>query len=292
LHHEAQTDVLDDRVVWSLGRKSYNFTAWPVRQLEDECVIWDGTIPVNLVTRTIFKFGDFLNINDRTVDSNTTDPFWAGCPVTQDTATNTDDWTHGNTIKRAEDGSNWMLASFRHINAVLLLSGIDVHGNPAPVIAKVAQIGGIFSDYTFPNVNDTFYHQHDARILPNGNLLMYDNGNFRPSGQYSRALELKLDHTARTATKVWEATLTIDNGQRCFSFCCGSVQRLTNGNTLVQIPNCVNDGSAFPGQYGYVVEYDPHSNIVAKFRMHLVDFVAFYRSREFGQSIGGEIAIE
>ena len=49
--------------------------------------------------------------------------------------------------------------------------------------------------------------------LDNGNILMFDNGDSRPTkegGQYSRALELELDLKKKTAKKVWEFYPTHD----------------------------------------------------------------------------------
>ena len=103
---------------------------------------------------------------------------------------------------------------------------------------------------------------------------------------------MEIDKHTNTVTKVWEGVLTLDNGLQCFSFCCGGIQRLKNGNTLVQFPNCVNEGYSFPGRYAYTVEFDPSGNIVSKYRATLTDFVAFYRSREIGSSIGGEVEIK
>lgn len=94
------------------------------------------------------------------------------------------------------------------------------------------KLGGAGSDFAFPNPSDKFYHQHYASMLPNGDILLFDNGNMRPSdqgGQYSRALELKLDFTKMQATKVWEYR----NKPDLWSSAVGSVVRLNNGNTVV-----------------------------------------------------------
>ena len=87
--------------------------------------------------------------------------------------------------------------------------------------------------YTFPNSGDKFYHQHSAVELANGNILLFDNGNFRPpaqGGQYSRALELELNTTTDTATKVWEYR---HGPSDIFAACCSNVTRLANGNTVL-----------------------------------------------------------
>ena len=61
---------------------------------------------------------------------------------------------------------------------------------------------------------------------------MFDNGNERPEaegGEYSRALELRLDDAAGRAVKVWEYRPDPDIYARAL----GSAYRLNNGNTLV-----------------------------------------------------------
>ena len=69
--------------------------------------------------------------------------------------------------------------------------------------------------------------QHQFEMMPNGNLLLFDNGT--PERGYSRAVELDLDIDARTATQVWEYIRT----PPLVVFAKGDVQRFDNGNTLV-----------------------------------------------------------
>ena len=95
------------------------------------------------------------------------------------------------------------------------------------------QLGGPDSDYEFPNPADRFYGQHTASQLANGNVLVFDNGWTRPAaegGEYSRALELRLDAAAGTAVKAWEYRPDPD----IYSRGRGSAYRLRNGNTLVR----------------------------------------------------------
>src|SRR5205807_8607414 len=102
------------------------------------------------------------------------------------------------------------------------------------------RIGRFHSDFAFANPADKFYHEHFARMLDNGNLLLFDNGNGRPAaegGQYSRALELALDWSSMTATKVWEyrhqLSSAIGSPAYKYSDAGGGAERLENGNTLV-----------------------------------------------------------
>lgn len=93
-----------------------------------------------------------------------------------------------------------------------------------------------------------FCGQHSARVLPNGNILLFDNG-LRHNPQQSRAVEYRLDVAARTATMVWESR----HAPVVYAPFTGNVARLANGNTIV--------GYAFRG---LVVEVDAAANEVWK----------------------------
>ena len=60
---------------------------------------------------------------------------------------------------------------------------------------------------TFPfdlDGNADVYFQHAPEITPDGTILVYDNGNNRPEGRYSRTVEIAVDEEARTANVIWE----------------------------------------------------------------------------------------
>lgn len=94
-----------------------------------------------------------------------------------------EEWMHSNSLQVTPDGL--LLMSVRHLDTIIAIS---------PQADRIAwRIGRFGSDFNFPNPADKFYHEHFVRMLENGNLLMLDNGNGRPSsdgGQYTRALEL------------------------------------------------------------------------------------------------------
>jgi hypothetical protein len=185
---------------------------------------------------------------DRGVDSDVTGGFfWAGSQ--NQYAGEAEDWTHSNSLDVLPNGD--ILMSNRHLNQIIAIkpdfSGVDW------------KLGGPGSDFTFPNLSDQFYHQHYAKMLPNGNILLFDNGNLRPDdqgGQYSRAEELKLNFDTMEATKVWEYR----NMPDLYSSAVGSVVRLNNGNTIVDfgVDTVNEDPSIFT-----VVEADPDGNPVA-----------------------------
>ena len=80
------------------------------------------------------------------------------------------------------------------------------------------------------NAPNYFSFQHDAREIPDsaGYITLFDNGNQHPT-PYSRAVEYKLDEQNLTATLVWEYI----HNPVIFNSAMGSVQRLSNGNTLI-----------------------------------------------------------
>jgi hypothetical protein len=83
------------------------------------------------------------------------------------------DWTHANSVSILPDGN--IMVSIRHLNQIIAIK---------PDFSGTAwRLGGPGSDFTFPNQADQFYHQHFAHMLPNGHVLLFDNGNFRPDDQ-------------------------------------------------------------------------------------------------------------
>ena len=88
-------------------------------------------------------------------------------------------WTHFNSLQIGRRGN--IIVSSRNRNQVISI---------APDYRSIEWfLGGPNSYSTFPDPADKFYRQHTATELPNGNILVFDNG---AGGEYSRALELAL----------------------------------------------------------------------------------------------------
>ena len=132
--------------------------------------------------------------------------------------------------------------------------------------------GGSQNEFIF--VNDyPFTHQHSIRSLGDNKYLLYDNGNF--SDQYigvnlSRAVEYELDTVLMTATKVWEFV----HPDSLYTPSISSVQRLPNGNTLIDFGNLqwLNLGSI-------VTEVDSNNQIV--FQLEYDNGGNLYRAQKF-----------
>jgi len=184
------------------------------------------------------------------------------------------EWTHANAIYFGRRGN--LLLSFRHLDQVISLS---------PGFETVEwRLGGPDSSFTFPDPADQFYGQHTASELPNGNILLFDNGNFRPEGPYSRALELELDFGTMTARKVWEYRPQAD----VYAHRLSSATRLPNGNTLVNF-GFRGDG---PDQPPVIVEARPDGTAAWELTPRLPGVrTVSYRAYPW-PTLGGELQVE
>ena len=166
------------------------------------------------------------------------------------------DFDHPNSLAKDADG-NYVVsfASLGEITKIDAASG-----------QMIWRLGGRNNQFTF--IGDPlggFGIQHHVRVLPNGNLLLIDNG-VRHNPPESRAVEYKLDLTAHTATLVWQYR----HSPPLFAPFAGSAQRLKNGNTFV----------AF-GAAAQVAEVTPSGQVVWEARMtnNALKVPFFYRAR-------------
>jgi len=134
------------------------------------------------------------------------------------TGSNVNPW-HGNAIDVDTDGH--LLVSWRSLGEIT-----KINSATGQIIWR---LGGRNNQFTF--LNDPlngFSHQHGIRRLPNGNIILFDNGNLH-SPPASRAIEYRLDENARVAELVWEYRPNPPISSPILGF----AQRLANGNTLV-----------------------------------------------------------
>ena len=147
------------------------------------------------------------------------------------------DIDHPNSLTFDNNGN--YVVSFRNAGEI---TGIDSASGRV-----LWRLGGAHNQFTFENDPlGGFSAQHFVRVLPNGHLLLFDNG-WRHQPSESRAVEYALDIPNRTATLVWEYR----HSPALFAQFVGSVQRLTTGNTLV--------GWGF---FGIATEVDSSGNTV------------------------------
>jgi len=138
------------------------------------------------------------------------------------------DWSHSNTVKYYEDywfnGQNFdvVLLNARNLSTFYMIDYAT-----SEILWSCGQHG------TFgrrePPEEPLFSYQHEVDMLPNGNVIMFDNGNERVP-QVSRALEISVDPVAGTVEEVWSWT---EPNEIMFDLFMGDATRLPNGNTLL-----------------------------------------------------------
>lgn len=145
-----------------------------------------------------------------------------------------------------------------HVNTVKLLTPAMAAAlpgtKPGQVLLSLRNIGAVIvvdpeAETTVWALRGPWYGQHDPDILPNGNMLIFDNvGNFMMPNGKSRVLEIN----PRTAAIVWSYVGTrekpFDSDIRA------DQQRLANGNTLINESNG-----------GRIFEVTPRGEIVWEF---------------------------
>ena len=130
------------------------------------------------------------------------------------------DYIHGNAMEVDVDG-NWLISS-RHTNEIT-----KINRTTGEVMWRMG-LKAVGNQFRFPNDTRGFSHQHDIRRQPNGNLTLFDNGNFL-SPQYSRALEFEVDEVNKIATVVWDW----GTSPTTFGGFMGNVQKRPGGSKLV-----------------------------------------------------------
>lgn len=158
------------------------------------------------------------------------------------------DWTHGNSAEYdPRTRSVWFSA--RRLSRITRIFW--------PTTTAMWSIGETsFPSGTVTVGDNLFSFQHAVEPLPDGNLLVFDNGNeIEPlnAPRQSRAVEVAVDDPdqPQAASIVWEYDLTDENGAELFIPFVGDVDRLANGHTLVTA-----------GTVSRVDEVDPAGSLV------------------------------
>jgi hypothetical protein len=132
------------------------------------------------------------------------------------------DIVHGNSVSVRGDS---VLVSLRHTDAIY-----KIRRSTGDVVWKLGgtRTARSLTVHNDPFGQDPFGGQHDARLLADGTVTVYDNEIVQ--GRNGRAVRYRINESRRTATLVEEVTSPIPFA----SFCCGSARRLAGGSWLVQ----------------------------------------------------------
>ncbi len=129
-------------------------------------------------------------------------------------------FVHAHVNSACVDLDGNLVISARNLDEV---TKIDRHNGKI-----IWRLGGKNNQFRFLNDSIGFSAQHSVIVLPNGNLLLYDNGLFHKP-PFSRAVEYRLDTVKKTAELVWSYRNTPDIASEIW----GNSQRLHNGNTFI-----------------------------------------------------------
>ena len=177
------------------------------------------------------------------------------------------DWTHANAVWFDED-RDAILVSSRHTDQIVALQMTEETG-PVSTVRWILGAQG-----TIPYTGASFHHTHGVKTISNGDILLYDNGNFRPGSKsaggddpdYSRAVRIRVDDSAEdpaawTATQVWDHRM-IDplTGELLYAPFISDADELENGNILVTHGGAAWDPANFLVSHVHIVEIVPDTD--------------------------------
>ena len=123
------------------------------------------------------------------------------------------DLFHTNAVKILDGAGSERSAIFSNGNLLLTIRNLDLIAILDPKRERLVWA-----------LSGMWHRQHEAVVLATGNMLLFDNLGMR---DHSRVIEFD----PLTQEIVWSYGGEPD--ERFFSYCCGSNQRLSNGNTLI-----------------------------------------------------------
>ncbi len=165
-----------------------------------------------------WKTRDHLDLSETGRWFNVLNAFNAHDPtVTYDTI-------HLNSME--EDGTGGLIVSLRHLDAVIRID--KATGEVTWKLGGVATSKSLTAVGDTPHAGGPLSGQHDARILADGTLTVFDNGSGY-SGRAPRATRWRIDPTAGTATLLEE----VKDPEINSSAGGGSARKLANGAWLI-----------------------------------------------------------
>lgn len=216
-------------------------------------------------------------------------------------------WIHVNAVEydRSDDciiisGRNQGVAKLTRDNKVKWIlsthNGWNKAGDGTDMKAKLlhplAKNGTVIKDTNvlYGHINhpdfEWNWYQHATKLLPNGNLMLFDNGdnrNFTGDLKYSRAVEYKINENGKTVQQVWQYGK--ERGRETFSDIVSDVDYYAETNTVVFTPGSIT----YPSNRGKMVEVSRSSgNVVfevtvlpptdlSRVTMHRTDKIKLYR---------------
>ena len=150
-----------------------------------------------------------------------------------------------------------LLSDWTHANSLRFMESNPINGEPAYLISIrnlsfVAMVSRITGEIIWRSPDGMFDHQHDATLLENGNILVFDNGFDIHSKKDSILKTRVVEVNPKTGEIQWE----FEGGEvlekfHFFNAVLGGAQKLNNGNVLITM-----------GIDGELIEVTPDKKIV------------------------------
>lgn len=188
------------------------------------------------------------------------------------------DWIHTNAVIYSES-DNTIIFSGRHQGVVKVDYDDNVKWILAPhkgwgdnrknqdcnafLLTAINAMNQPFKmDVQDGNTNDLAFEwpwfQHAPELLPNGNLILFDNGAERNFGttseSYSRVVEYTIEESDKTVQQIWQ--FGKERGESCFADVISDVDYLPNTGNILFCPGMrVFNGTAYRGGRILEIEY-------------------------------------
>jgi len=169
------------------------------------------------------------------------------------------DWLHANSIIYDPSDGHFLISS-RHQNAIFKIRKSD--GALKWIIGPHEFWTAEFQPYLFTPLNfsqeEWNWGQHAAQLTPEGNILFYNNGNYRSyeadaiQQTYTEVQEFKINESSMEIEKVWDW----GKEKNLFTKWTGDVDQLENGHRLVGFMN------PFQQQTPLIVQIDENDEII------------------------------
>jgi arylsulfate sulfotransferase len=169
---------------------------------------------VEIISDAILEFDSEGNLVHNWDLADILDPRRGGYGLFRSDTPNVADWSHSNGVLH-DPTDDSIIVSVRNQDAVIKFDRTS--GELKWILGPHEGWGPEFQEYLLTPLGDDFewpYHTHSPMLLPNGNLMVHDNGNFRarpfdplqqPADSYTRGgVEFAINEETMEVSQVWQ----------------------------------------------------------------------------------------
>lgn len=286
---------------WNLREKGYSFHHEVMEMSDGNLLATVSRIDAKLSNNSTRSFDHIIEFNPEQGNIIKEWDLSTMLDITQYqilTSENTpSDWAHNNAI--CTDGNNFIV-SMRNIGLMKFNRSGEVKWILSPhkgwkspwkesLLKPLDNKGNLITDSKIIEGSecaddfDWSWGPHCPIIMPNGNLLVFDNGFYRRfedvdlygTKGYSRAVEYKINDNNHTVQQIWQYGK--ERGRSCFSVALSSVSYLPQTNHVLFSPGVGTPN--INGVGGKVIEVDYQTKeILYELQVSTPSYMAFHRA--------------